>query len=184
MKRIPKAVWLPAVTLLYLAAWALILLIPSLGLPAVPADGWAEALEAHVAACARDGEFGAAFDDPASVTGSVREWYDGGGFRVVLGTVTTDRDTAPFQVLLRRLPFSGRYVCLPRYHGSGAPSARLSGVDWWLGTYDIARDAGGLTVTGQPRGLVLLLLLEGAVGVLLRLRRKADGAAAPPQENP
>ena len=94
MKRIPKAVWLPAVTLLYLAAWALILLIPSLGLPAVPADGWAEALEAHV------------------------------------------------------------------------------------------RDAGGLTVTGRPRGLVLLLLLEGAVGVLLRLRRKADGAAAPPQENP
>ena len=177
MKRIPKAVWLPAVTLLYLAAWALILLIPSLGLPAVPADGWAEALEAHVAACARDGEFGAAFDDPASVTGSVREWYDGGGFRVVLGTVTTDRDTVPFQVLLRRLPFSGRYVCLPRYHGSGAPSARLSGVDWWLGTYDIDLQANGLAVTGLPRALPVFVAVHALVTAVWLWRRRAPKPA-------
>ena len=69
--------------------WAVFCMIPYLFAPSMAADGWQAAAEAHAADAVRDGELPVAYGDPASVVCRVTRVLDGGGFRVVRGTVTT-----------------------------------------------------------------------------------------------
>lgn len=147
---------------------------PLCSMPILDGAALENAVEQQIAADAKEGHFGVVYGDASSVRVTALELESDDVLVLAHGSLTSDRGTFPWAVLLKKVPFVQRYVYDTRYRFQQPPAA-IENVKYAILSYSVKFHDGVLAVNGEmQKGRVVVLLVFPYLWINSRIARKCE----------